>query len=278
LSRTHTPATVSIELDSRPESLACVRAMLAGAGESVGLDRELLDDLRTAISEACSNVVLHAYDDRPGPLRVDVDLAADGVRATVSDRGAGIHKIAVATDRMRVGIPLISALADRAEFWSVAGQGTEVRMAFAGAGVGVRPGARVSGTLTERGSLHGDVVAFLSPSSLLSGVLGRVCAVLAARAHFSVDRHSDLERVTDAIAAHVRAATADGAVGFAVVVLERWLELSIGPLPPGSTADLRWAPSAGPAAERFVDRLGVECERDGETLHVLMFDRRDAAS
>ena len=60
---------VRLELDSRPETLTLVRGVLAGVAELIGLDPELLDDLKTAVSEACNNVVMHAYDGVAGPLR-----------------------------------------------------------------------------------------------------------------------------------------------------------------------------------------------------------------
>ncbi|MDQ6605307.1 MAG: ATP-binding protein [Actinomycetota bacterium] len=288
-----TPATVSLKLESRPDSVACVRAVLSGAGESVGLGRELLDDLRTAVSEACNNVVLHAYGEKPGPLLVDVALNAGEIRVAVADRGVGLRSLTVGQERMRVGIPLISALADRAEFLSVEGKGTEVRMAFTGGGARAGPGPRSGANATKRGlrgdfaheSLSGDVVAFVSPSSLLSGVLSRVCSVIAVRAQFTVDRHSDLALVTDAVAAQVVETAPEGGVGFSVVVLERRLELTIGPLPTGSATHLRSAYGAGPGVaghllaplQRLVDGLDIERARDGEMLSLLMLDRRPPA-
>ncbi len=287
-----TPATVSLELESRPDSVACVRAMLSGAGESVGLGRELLDDLRTAVSEACSNVVLHAYGEKPGPLLVDIALLTDGIRVAVADRGAGLRSLSRAQQRMRVGIPLISALADRAEFLSVQGEGTEVRMAFAN-GADAPAGPRSGATPTERGrrgdfahgSLSGDVVAFVSPSPLLPGVLSRVCSVVAVRAHFTIDRHSDLALVTGAIAPRVVEALPGDGVGFSVAVRERRLELKIGPLPTSSASAL---PSGWGAArelagrlpfplQRLVDGLEVEPGQSGDVLSVVMLDRRPSA-
>ena len=63
--------TVRLDLDSRPETLTLVRGALGGVADQLALDPELLDDLKTAVSEACNNVVMHAYDDdTPGPLEV----------------------------------------------------------------------------------------------------------------------------------------------------------------------------------------------------------------
>jgi hypothetical protein len=207
---------------------------------------------------------------------------------------------------MRVGIPLISALADRAEFWSAPGVGTEVRMAFtSGDSAGSTPILSTSPDVqarpdrwlrgdpaapgqrgeSARGWLNGDVVAFVSPNSLLSGVLGRVCSVVAVRAQFTVDRHSDLALVTDAIAAQVVRMAPPGGVGFSVVVLERRLELTIGPLPAGSASGLRsascavleFAEHALSPLVRLTDGLDVERAHDGEMLSVLMLERRPPA-
>ena len=54
-------SAVRLELDSRPERVALVRGMLVGLGGLLAWDAVLVDDLKTAVSEACNNVVLHAY-------------------------------------------------------------------------------------------------------------------------------------------------------------------------------------------------------------------------
>ena len=48
--------------------------MLGGMAELLAMDPELLDDLKTAVSEACNNVVLHAYPDGSGPLTVSLNV------------------------------------------------------------------------------------------------------------------------------------------------------------------------------------------------------------
>src|SRR5258707_5799480 len=54
-------ATGRLQLDSSPETLTLVRGALGGMADLLSLDVELLDDLKTAVSEACNNVVMHAY-------------------------------------------------------------------------------------------------------------------------------------------------------------------------------------------------------------------------
>jgi len=82
-------ARVRFELESRPENVALVRSALASLGEALGLSDQLISDLKTAISEACNNIVLHAYGERTGPMVVTVDSTMDRLDVLVRDHGEG---------------------------------------------------------------------------------------------------------------------------------------------------------------------------------------------
>lgn len=172
--------TVKLELESRPEALIAVRGMLVGVADFLGFDGELVHSLKTVVSEACNNVVLHAYGEEPGPFTVALEIVPDGVEATVRDWGCGIRQVAPSEDRIHVGLAVISALADRTQFVRAAGGGTEVRMAFTG-----RSGIRVLEAPVDPEpaapvdvELSGDAIATLSPVGLLAGVLGAWPAAL----------------------------------------------------------------------------------------------------
>ena len=79
--------TVSLELASRAENLTLVRGMIGGVGELLAIDPELLDDVKTAVSEACNNVVMHAYHGDSGPLVVSLYAQPDGIAVAVRDQG-----------------------------------------------------------------------------------------------------------------------------------------------------------------------------------------------
>src|SRR5437764_5205978 len=124
---------VRLELDWRPETLTLVRGVLAGVAELIGLDPELLDDLKTAVSEACNNVVMHAYDGETGPLSVRMYIEPDAIEVVVADQGSGLPPLAPADETIRgVGLSVIRALAEQAEFRGKPEGGTEVRMSFEG--------------------------------------------------------------------------------------------------------------------------------------------------
>jgi serine/threonine-protein kinase RsbW len=272
---------VRLELDSRPETLTLVRGVLAGVAELIGLDPELLDDLKTAVSEACNNVVMHAYEGDTGPLIVRMYIDPEAIEVVVLDHGSGLPPLAPADETIRgVGLSVIRALAERAEFHAVPDGGTEVRMSFAGQRDGKplfhlpsRPGPDDH----EPDWLTGDAVVSLSPISLLAGVLGRVARALAARARFSLDRFSDVYLVTDAIAAHAGRAANGSRMSFAISTDTQRLELTIGPFTAGSGEQLsHQAPdySAASALTMLSDELEVRRDDGGEVLYVVMIDRR----
>jgi anti-sigma regulatory factor (Ser/Thr protein kinase) len=220
-----THARVRFELESRPENVALVRTGLAALDDVFSLGDLLLTDLKTAVSEACNNVVVHAYPDTLGRMSVSIDCNPDAFEVRVRDYGAGFHQLAAGEDRMGLGVGVMSALADRVEFGSPSGGGTEVKMCFrrsVDAPVGFSPG---SGDRQLPLELHGDAVIWLEPVSLIGPVLGRVVRAFAAKSQFTLDRFAELYAVTDALAAYAEYASASDTVGIAITGAPRRLEL-----------------------------------------------------
>lgn len=121
---------LELTLPAYPENVGVVRHVLGGVAEALGLDHELLDDIRLAVSEACANVVIHAYAAQPsGLMDVDVHVTGGDLQISVRDHGAGM---APRTDSpgLGVGLPLMASLATSMELLSPTGGGTEVRMRF----------------------------------------------------------------------------------------------------------------------------------------------------
>jgi anti-sigma regulatory factor (Ser/Thr protein kinase) len=121
---------IRLELDSLPESVQLVRSVIRTVGTASGLEQGLLDDLSTAVSEACNNVVLHAYPLGSGPLFFSLLIRGDRVEAVVRDRGCGMGRVSIGNRGLGMGVVVISALADQAEFQTDESVGTEVRMTF----------------------------------------------------------------------------------------------------------------------------------------------------
>jgi serine/threonine-protein kinase RsbW len=273
-------STVRLRLESRPQTLTIVRGMLGGVAELLAIDPELLDDLKTSVSEACNNVVLHAYGGEPGPM--DVALFADDehLRVTVTDHGAGMAALPAGGDVSQgIGLSVIRALAQSVSFRSAPGGGTEVEMSFAGAREG-RQLFRAPGSAAPEGelpvALDADVVVSLSPVTLLPGVLGRLARTLAASAHFSLDRFSDVYLVTDTLAAHAAAAAAAERVDARLRAEDRRLELILEPFRSGSGRRLEGHDTNRPAPPLtlLADEVEVQEANGGERLRVVVIDHR----
>jgi serine/threonine-protein kinase RsbW len=272
--------TVRLQLDSSPETLTLVRGMIGGVGELLSLDPELLDDLKTAISEACNNVVMHAYDGDSGPLAVCIFVEETGIEVSVRDEGRGIPVLTPADDRLQgVGIPIMRALASQTAFRPMDGGGTEVWMQFAGEREGrplykPPPEAAPDDGWIDR--LSGDAVVSLSPVSFVGGVLGRLARALAARARFSLDRFSDVYLVTDAIAAHAKVSASSARISFGISTDVRRLELTIGPFRAGAGERLTSGErdDVASALTLLSDELDVRSESGSEAVRLVMVDRR----
>lgn len=275
------PVNLDLELESAPESVALVRAGLKGLGALLDLDPELLDDLQMVTSEACNNVILHAYGDRSGPLAVRVTATHAGVDVLVRDQGSGLDDLSPEPDTGGLGLAVIRSLADRTELINGADGGTEVRIEFDReiAGVDDRAlDAAALGAPPEAIHLPGDVVATVSPVALLPGVLGRLTRALAAQARFSIERFSDVHLVVDALVGHVQRFAEDGRVCFALGAELRRLRLMIGPLRtrPDGTGPMHW--ELAPLVQKLVDKLEIEPFADAEMIYLTLSERGFAAT
>jgi serine/threonine-protein kinase RsbW len=124
---------VRLTMPARPEGVGVVRQALAGVADALDIDASILADMKMAVTEAATNVVVHAYDEEDeGILDVEVHTREDGVTIVVRDHGAGLHPHPPAREApaLGLGLPLIAALSDAFEL-RTEGRGTEVRMRFA---------------------------------------------------------------------------------------------------------------------------------------------------
>ena len=240
---------VRLHVVSRAENVVLAREVVRGLAEAMALDREQYDDIRTAVTEACDNVVQHAYPREPGPLELDVHIRTDAVEVIVSDKGVGVASTVGGDDEgLAVGLPVMLALADQVELRRVLGGGTSVRMHFPTPGIGPLPPRRSSGSGSSEMELPDlPVTARLSFArlGLAREILPRVACALAARAHFSADRVSDVQLLTDAISASVAEHSRALRVEIAITVRRRCLDLQVGPLVRGGSAGLLSASSDG---------------------------------
>jgi serine/threonine-protein kinase RsbW len=125
--------TVELRLDARAENLALTRLALAGIAANAGASREIVSDLKLAVTEACTNVIQHAYgsDAGTGEIVVRYTVEPEMLSIEVEDTGSGFDVDAsAATDRNGGGngLLIIRALTDEL---SVTSTGSGTRVVFA---------------------------------------------------------------------------------------------------------------------------------------------------
>jgi anti-sigma regulatory factor (Ser/Thr protein kinase) len=277
------PPNVRLKLSNRSENVLLVREMLTGVAEAIVLDTSDLYDIRTAVTEACNNVVLHAYEGQEGPLEVDLRASPEELDVVVRDYGIGIRPRIRSADEtaLGIGLPLIQALVHSVEFSDAGGRGTEVRMQF------LTPSNRTLEPVAEDGDdelpaqseqeLASTIALTIAPANLARAVLPRILSVVAARAHFSTDRISDAQLVADSLAAHARSSLGAERLTLTVGFKTRSLELCVGPLGAGHADRLILdsdVDGLGPVIEKLTDERRVSAVGSSEVLALQLVDRR----
>jgi serine/threonine-protein kinase RsbW len=122
---------MELALAARAENIAIVRHALGGLGEAYGVSEPKLSDIRLAVTEACANVVVHAYPDgRGGPMEVLASMGEDELTVRVRDWGRGIGP-RPDSPGLGLGLSLIAALTQTVQLARGDEEHTEVRMTFA---------------------------------------------------------------------------------------------------------------------------------------------------
>lgn len=221
---------LQLSLPARPENVVVVRQAVAGLGEALGFSDQRVDDLKVVVSEACNNVVVHAYKDQPGPLTVRAEPGASELVVKVFDEGIGFQPRAANGENasLGLGLPLIASLSDAFEVTGRAGEGTTTTICFS-FDEKQRPveGAPSFDDLDDALTLE------IIPGEAARPVIARVIGALAARAGFSVERLSDTVLLGDVLSAHDPADFPEDRVSISFRAGEGTLDVRVGPLVEG---------------------------------------------
>lgn len=254
-------------LPARPQNVPVVRHAVAGLAEQLGMAEQRIGDLKTVVTEACMNVVAHAYEGEPGPLQVEVTPDDDELTVCVRDFGQGIRpRPDLEHPSLRLGLTLIAALSSSFEISGGLGRGTEIRLRLPlrGRGAG-RAAPRAGGAVP----LQHTAELMIGREDLVAPVLARVVGALAARHQITVDRLSDAVLFTDAISAQAPHSFSDGHFRFAVADGPDGVDLRVGPLPAGDGERMREGlalPGLEGSLATLADELRVEEGEAGEYL------------
>ena len=120
---------LDVTVPAMAERVGELREAARAFAELHGVERPA--DVALAITEACANVVMHAYlDHDPGPLRLSATRHDTAVTFVVGDDGTGLAP-RPDSPGFGMGLPLIAQLSDHFELSDNGGRGTRVLMRFA---------------------------------------------------------------------------------------------------------------------------------------------------
>ena len=260
-----------MSLPARAENVAVVRHALAGLAERLGMEEAGLADLKTVVTEACMNVVVHAYpDEEPGLLAVEATPEMDGLTVVVRDFGRGIRpRLEADRPSLRIGLTLIAALSASFEIKGGVDRGTEIRMFLP---LVARDYSADRDRASEAAPIRSEATAMrVGPPELVGPILSRALGALAARREISVDRLSDAMLLSDAISARAPEGFTDGHVSLSLADRPEGVQLRVGPMKSGAAEQLRASldlPEVGGTLETLADELRVEQDEEGDFLVV----------
>lgn len=127
-----------LEFASRSENESFARVAVAAFVAQLDPTVEELAEIKTAVSEAVTNAIIHGYPDGEGLVAVTCTLDGNTVEIVVEDRGCGIEDVELARrpmytsrpdlERSGMGFTIMESFSDRVDVISRPGEGTRVRM------------------------------------------------------------------------------------------------------------------------------------------------------
>ena len=129
---------MKIEFISKSSNEAFARIAVAAFASQLDPTIEELADIKTAVSEAVTNCIIHGYDKKQGIVKIVSKLKENEIIIEISDKGKGIENIDEAKEplyttkpnleRSGMGFTIMESFMDKMEVESILGLGTKVTM------------------------------------------------------------------------------------------------------------------------------------------------------
>ena len=129
---------MEIRFDGRSENEGFARVSVASFLTQLNPTVEEVADVKTAVSEAVTNAIIHGYEQRVETVRIHCSIENQLFTVEISDRGKGIANVEKAMepmfttkpedDRSGMGFSFMEAFMDSVEVESKVGEGTSVKM------------------------------------------------------------------------------------------------------------------------------------------------------
>lgn len=129
---------IKIEFESKSENESFARVAVAAFVSQLDPTIEELTDIKTAVSEAVTNSIIHGYENKEGTVIIEASIKGDEVTIIVSDEGRGIDNVEEAMqplytsrpdlERSGMGFTVMETFMDELSVESHVGKGTKVKM------------------------------------------------------------------------------------------------------------------------------------------------------
>jgi len=129
---------MKLEFLSKSSNESFARVVVAAFASQLDPTLEELSDIKTAVSEAVTNAIIHGYEYREGIVIVESKITGEEIEIIVEDKGIGISNIEKAREpfytskpnleRSGMGFTVMETFMDSLEIESIKGEGTIVRM------------------------------------------------------------------------------------------------------------------------------------------------------
>lgn len=129
---------MKIEFDSRSQNEAFARVVVAAFASQLDPTVEEIIDVKTAVSEAVTNAIIHGYEDSMGLVTVTCRIENNEIEIIVEDSGRGIDNIEQARqplytskpqlERSGMGFTVMETFMDEIEVYSELEKGTTIKM------------------------------------------------------------------------------------------------------------------------------------------------------
>lgn len=122
---------IKMEISSNPEYVSIIRLTTSGIANKMGFALEDIEDLKVAISEACTNAIKHSLDD---VFTITYKMQENGLTIEIQDEGQGYDIKSINEpniDNLQesgMGLFIIESLMDDVTIESQKGKGTNIRM------------------------------------------------------------------------------------------------------------------------------------------------------
>lgn len=129
---------MKLEFISKATNESFARITIAAFASQLDPTIEELADIKTAVSEAVTNCIIHAYENRQGVIRINAQLKDNQIIIQISDNGKGIENVDIAKEplyttkpnleRSGMGFTIMESFMDSMKVESIVGLGTKITL------------------------------------------------------------------------------------------------------------------------------------------------------